>query len=339
MESLLSHNAKRKVKKRYLQKNKYFAMIPSLSDQSYIALSLTLSVLKRNIYDLVTYNKFPGETEKQLIDKGEKLLKGSLNIDDYIKEITKELEKELKTKIDINEFILNQIEMRLKPMIIQAQNKRDLEKETNKDIKKDSTLKESESNNITTIDPRFKGLSEKDKLFILRIMFMLGIGHSGIITKPILDKTIQSLKANYDLLEPSIQLNANRILSQIDPSDWKKFKSKNPMDYLLNKQNKEGELVLEQYGELKEDNSPTFSIQKYPIVYDKNTNIFTTKGSDLSWQFNTNTGARIILKSDNTGKRMTFYFEKPEYSNKDKDPNKWIYKEPNTEIELHVLNK
>jgi hypothetical protein len=368
-------------------------IIPSLSDQSYIALLLTLSVLKRNVYDLVTYNKFSEDTEKNLIGKGEKMLEGSLSVDDYIDSIIKELEKELKIKIKLEDFARTQIETRLAPMIIQIKDNKELEKETNKKVKKDGTLKEGrgvsweqareeakqisqeegtvqhinklddgsyivsdwyddttvlsyesgmvkESNETFAIDPRFNSLNDKDKLFILRVMSIFGIGHSGKITKPILDKTIKLLKVNYNLLEVPTQLTVSRILSQIDPQDWKRFKAKTPTDYLLNNEDKEGEIVLEQYGELKESNSPTFSIQKYQISYNKDKKMFVVEGSDLGWQFSTGPGASIALKNDKTNNVVTFFWSHNKYfgSGSDKEIGAYIYVHPETGLELHIIN-
>lgn len=263
---------------------------PSLEDTSYVLLSLALGVIKRNVYELVLFNTFSPENEKVLIDKGVKMINGSLSIDSYIKELEKTLKKESNKEFKFDDALINQITMRLQPTIDQTTKKLDLTKETSKSVKKDGTLKKegygivnnkqedlersltspteadkkalSEDNTTESrIDPRFLALPEKDRVIVLKAIGELRLPFDGVVTKQVIDKVVQGFKKHYDKQSPQMKYIIDTLLTTLDPNDFKKFTAKDK-EVFLNSELRESKITPE---ELQ-------ALEKFARDYDLNIN-------------------------------------------------------------------
>lgn len=246
---------------------------PSLEDTSYVLLSLALGVIKRNVYELVLFNSFSDETEKDIVNKGVKMINGDLSIDSYIKELEKTLKKESNKDFKFDDSLVNQIKMRLEPTIDQTTKKLDLTKETGKSVKKDGTLKESNvivndkkedlersltkpteadkkalSEDNTTesrIDPRFLALPEKDRVIVLKAIGELRLPFDGVVTKQIIDKVVQGFKKHYNKQSQQMQYIIDTLLVSLDPSNYKKYTAKDK-EVFLNSESKTDKISPEE---------------------------------------------------------------------------------------------
>lgn len=123
--------------------------IPTLRDQSYVMLVLMIGTLKRNVFEMVSFNNFPIEQENTMIDFGVKLMEGSITPEAYINKLEAICKSVVSKSIKFTDDTKAHLAGRLNLSRTATTVNQKLGKETEKKVKNDGTLKQiSESKTL-----------------------------------------------------------------------------------------------------------------------------------------------------------------------------------------------
>lgn len=195
-------------------------VFPTIEDDAYILITLAIRVLKSNVYDLVLFNSYCDECEKDLIKKGVKMLEGNKSMDSFIDDLVKAAEKQVGKKFDIDELTRNQIRMRFDTSVRKHTNSDKLAVNTDKKLTNKGTVKEAVGKSIDPVGQRYVS-------YVVDLGRDHGVTRDEAYPKEILISEIEHLINQQDVL--SLWKFPNGCI-MVEMDEWSMVYAKGEMD-------------------------------------------------------------------------------------------------------------